>query len=121
MMKSKSVLDSTVQWVVVAMLVVLLSVIGFQTWGQSALWDRDEVQSFLDHNPGKAVRYMESVLTPEQQTELWGLMFPPPTAAQLEWGYRRVKRELKRMQLSDSDTVVVEVGQRLDVLKVAPR
>ncbi|PCJ52172.1 MAG: hypothetical protein COA73_16505 [Candidatus Hydrogenedentota bacterium] len=120
-MKSKLVLDSAIQWVVVATLVVLLSVIGFQAWGQSALWDRDEVQSFLDHNPGKAVGYLEAVLTPEQQTELWGLMFPPPSASQLELGYGRIKRELKRLQLKDSDTVVVEVGQRLDALKAAPR
>ncbi len=117
-MKTRLVADRVLQWVVVAMLAILLSVVGFRTWGQTvSLWDRDEVETYLDQNPGLAVRHLEAVLTAEQRTELWNRMFPAPTPADLERGYARVKRELRRMQLDGGDAVVVEVEQRLGALK----
>jgi hypothetical protein len=117
-MRMRLVADRGLQWVVVAVLLVLLSVVGFRTWGQTVSpWDRAEVELYLDQNPGLAVRHLEAVLTVEQRTELWNRMFPAPTAADLERGYARVKLELRRMQLDGGDAVVVEVDQRLGALK----
>lgn len=105
-------------WIAVMMLSLLIGLLAVQVWAQTqaGFADPEAVAAYLDGNPELSVRFLEETLTAEQLAALEARMFPPADNTKLKGELIRVRRELTRLGLTDSDGVIQAIDTRIDTL-----